>query len=87
MAPGGSIRLGARAEGKEVVLFVEGGAAAGIPAAVDPTRPLEADGSAAHGTGLKRVRQIAQAHGGTVRFEQGTSHELVVSISLPTSNA
>ena len=85
--PGGSIRLGARAEGKSVVLFVKGGAAVSIPAAADPARQLEADGGAAHGTGLKLVGQIAAAHGGTVRFEQGTSHELVVSISLPTSNA
>src|SRR5699024_9375208 len=62
-APGGSIRLGARAEGKSVVLFVAGGAAAGIPSVADPARPLEADGGAAHGTGLKLVRQIAEAHG------------------------
>ena len=86
-APGGSIRLGARAEGKSVVLFVAGGAAAGIPSAADPTRQLEADGGAAHGTGLKLVRQIAEAHGGTVRFRKGASHGLEVSISLPTSNA
>ena len=46
-APGGSIRLGARAEGKSVVLFVAGGAAAGIPSVADPARPLEADGGAA----------------------------------------
>ena len=69
--PGGSIRLGARAEGKSVVLFVEGGAAAGIPAAADPTRQLEADGGAAHGTGLKLVSQIAAAHGGEARFYGG----------------
>ena len=70
-APGCSICLGARAEGKSVVLFVEGGAAAGIPAAADPTRQLEADGGAAHGTGLKLVRQIAAAHGGEARFYGG----------------
>ena len=70
-ATGGSIRLGARAEGKTVVLFVAGGAAAGIPSAADPTRQLEADGGAAHGTGLKLVRQIAQAHGGRAEFNAG----------------
>ena len=85
-APGGSIRLGARAEGKSVVLFVAGGAAAGIPSVADPARPLEADGGAAHGTGLKLVRQIAEAHGGTVQFRQGASHGLEVSISLPINN-
>ena len=40
-----------------------------------------------HGLGLKLVRQIAEAHGGTVQFRQGASHGLEVSISLPTSNA
>ena len=70
-APGCSICLGARAEGKSVVLFVEGGAAVGIPAAADPTRQLESDGGAAHGTGLKLVSQIAAAHGGEARFYGG----------------
>ena len=70
-APGCSICLGARAEGKSVVLFVEGGAAVGIPAAADPTRQLEPDGGAAHGTGLKLVSQIAAAHGGEARFYGG----------------
>ena len=85
--PGGSIRLGARAEGKSVVLFVEGGAAAGIPAAADPTRQLEADGGAAHGTGLKLVRQIAEAHGGTVRFRQDAPQGLEVSIFFPENTS
>ena len=70
-APGGSIRLGARAKGKAVVLFVEGGAAATAPAAADPSRQLEADGGAAHGTGLKLVRQIAEAHGGRMELKGG----------------
>ena len=86
-APGSSIRLGASAEGKAVVLFVEGDAAATAPVAAASSRQLETDGGAAHGTGLKLVRQIAEAHGGTVRFRQGISHGLEVSISLPKSNA
>ena len=69
-APGGSIRLGARAEGKSVVLFVEGGAAA-APVEAAPARQLETDGAAAHGTGLKLVRQIAEAHGGKAAFNGG----------------
>ena len=32
------------------------------------------------------VRQIAEAHGGTVQFRQGASHGLEVSISLPINN-
>ena len=82
-APGCSIRLGARAEGAQIVLFVSGGAAAGSPAPVDPARPLEPDGGAAHGTGLKLVRQIAAAHGGSVQFLQGGSQNLCVRICLP----
>lgn len=69
-APGGSIRLGAKAEGKSVVLFVEGGAAA-APVEAAPARQLETDGAAAHGTGLKLVRQIAEAHGGKAAFNGG----------------
>lgn len=79
---GCTIRLGARDEGKSVVLFVEGGAPAGIPAAAIPARQLEADGGAAHGTGLKLVNQIAAAHGGSVRYQQLPSGGLCVSIVL-----
>ncbi len=83
-APGCSIRLGARAGGGRIVLFVAGGTAARTAAPADPARQLEPDGGAAHGTGLKLVRQIAAAHGGTVEFGQGDSQSLCVSISLPT---
>lgn len=71
-APGCSIRLGARAEGNQVILFVEGGTMAGSPALTDPTLQLEPDGGAAHGTGLKLVIQIAAAHGGKAEFRNGT---------------
>ena len=81
--PGCSIRLGARVEGKKVVIFVEGGLAASTPAPADTARQLETDGGAAHGTGLKLVSQIAAAHSGTVRFEQGDMQNLCVSIYLP----
>ena len=82
-APGCSIRLGARAEGAQIVLFVSGGAAAGSPAPAESACPLEPDGGAAHGTGLKLVRQIAAAHGGTVQFLQSSSQSLCVRICLP----
>ena len=36
-----------------------------------------------HGLGLKLVRQIVKAHGGTVRFGQGASQGLCVSVVLP----
>ena len=83
--PGCSIRLGARAEGKEVVIFVEGGSVTSTPAPADSARQLESDGGAAHGTGLKLVRQIAAAHGGTVRYQQLPSGGLCVSIVLPNN--
>ena len=69
--PGCSIRLGARAAGKAVVLFVEGGAAASGSQTAEPTRQMETDGGAAHGTGLKLVRQIAAAHGGRAELSTG----------------
>ena len=70
-APGCSICLGARAEGKEVVIFVEGGSVTSTTAQTDSARQLESDGGAAHGTGLKLVSQIAASHGGEARFYGG----------------
>ena len=55
--------------------------------ALNRTADVSSTQGGEHGLGLKLVRQIAEAHGGTVRFRQGPSHELEVSISLPTSNA
>lgn len=79
--PGGAIRLGARCEGKNLVLFVKGGTA--DPGPINAARQLEPDGGAAHGTGLRLVAQIAATHGGTVQFEQGADKELCVSMVLP----
>ena len=70
-APGCSICLGARAEGKEVVIFVEGGTTISNPVQPDSARQLEPDGGAAHGTGLKLVSQIAAAHGGDSAIRAG----------------
>ena len=39
-----------------------------------------------HGLGLKLVRQIAKAHGGTVRFRQAVPQGLEVFISFPTNS-
>ena len=72
-SPGCPIALGARAEDGCVVFWVESGGAAEIPAASQASRPLEADGGAAHGTGLKLVSQIAAAHGGEARFSGGST--------------
>lgn len=81
-APGCTIRLGARNDRKEVILFVEGGAAAGAPVTVDPPRPLEPDGGAAHGTGLKLVSQIAAAHGGRAEFHRGIPYRCELRLPL-----
>ncbi len=72
-SPGCPIALGARAEDGCVVFWVESGGAAEIPAASQASRPLEADGGAAHGTGLRLVSQIAAAHGGEARFSGGST--------------
>ena len=72
-APGCAICLGARAEGKELVLWVEGGTGAGR-LRPESSQPLESDGGAAHGTGLRLVAQIAAAHGGRAEFHSGTPY-------------
>lgn len=72
-SPGCSICLGARAAGKELILWVEGGTVAGrLPP--DSSQPLEPDGGAAHGTGLRLVAQIAAAHGGKAECHSGTPY-------------
>ena len=81
-APGGTIRLGARCTGTNLVLFVRGGTAAGR-GPVNADRQLDPDGGAPHGTGLRLVAQIAATHGGTVQFEQGADKDLCVSVVLP----
>ena len=70
-APGCALCLGARAEGRTLVLWVEGGTAAGAEQA-DAAQRWEPDGGAAHGTGLRLVAQIAAAHGGKAVFYNGT---------------
>lgn len=72
-APGCSICLGAKAEGKMLVLWVEGGTVTGT-VQTDSSQPLEPDGGAAHGTGLRLVAQIAAAHGGKAEFHSGTPY-------------
>ena len=42
--------------------------------------------SGEHGLGLKLVRQIVKAHGGTVRFRQVGPHGLGICITFPTYN-
>ena len=72
-APGCPICLGARATGKKLVLWVEG--RAGVKAVQsDSSQPLESNGGAAHGTGLRLVAQIAAVHGGKAEFHSGTPY-------------
>lgn len=76
-APGSIICLGARAEGHQLVLWVEGGTAAG---------GLGTDGGAAHGTGLKLVEQIAAAHGGKANFFAGETVRCKICLPITHSN-
>lgn len=80
-APGCSICLGARAEGKKLILWVEGGT---MTEAVQPTsaRLVEPDGGAAHGTGLRLVAQIAAAHGGKAEFHSGTPYRCEIRLPI-----
>ena len=66
--PGCTIRAGAFAADRHVVLFVESDAPA-ASATIGQAPGVAADGLAAHGTGLALVQKIAQAHGGQARFD------------------
>ena len=82
-APGCSICLGARAKGAELILWVEGGTATETTPP-EATQPLENDGGAVHGTGLKLVAQIAAAHGGRAEFHSGTPYRCELWLPIKT---
>lgn len=65
---GAAIHVSACERGKHCVFIVESDAPAKAAPHTDTIAP---DGNAAHGTGLKLVGQIAQAHGGHARFTAG----------------
>lgn len=69
-APGCRLRVGGRQEGAVCLLYVESDAPASA-ASIGKGPDIAADGLAAHGTGLKLVRQIAEAHGGSATFADG----------------
>lgn len=68
--PGAAIHVSATERGKNCIFIVESNAPA---SAASATGGITADGNAAHGTGLKLVKQIAQAHGGHAQFTVGDS--------------
>ena len=67
---GAAIHMASCERGKDCVFIVESEAPASVATATGGITP---DGNAAHGTGLKLVAQIAQAHGGYARFIAGDS--------------
>lgn len=72
-SPGCLIRLGGKTVGKWIVLWVEGGMVTDSTETISH-HPLESDGGAAHGTGLRLVAQIAAAHGGKAEFHNSTPY-------------
>lgn len=79
--PDCSICLEARAEGRKLILWVEGGT---VTEMAQPTSSqlLEPDGGAAHGTGLRLVAQIAAAHGGKAEFHGGTPYRCEIRLPV-----
>ena len=70
-SPGCPITIGAQAKENHLVFWVESHSAAASPTPGSAIPPLDADGGAPHGTGLRLVSQIAIAHGGEARFSGG----------------
>ena len=54
--------------------------------ALNRTADVSSTQGGEHGLGLKLVRQIVKAHGGTVQFWQAVPQGLEVCISIPTRN-
>ena len=54
--------------------------------ALNRTADVSSTQGGEHGLGLKLVRQIVKAHGGTVQFQQAVPHGLGVSIIFSTSH-
>ncbi len=80
-AAGCAITLGAKRQGNQVILWVEGGTGdASFPSS--SSRSLDPDGGAAHGTGLRLVAQIAAAHGGQALFPGGTPFRCEIHLPL-----
>lgn len=69
-APGCRLRVGGRREATVCLLYVESDAPASA-ASIGKGPDISTDGLAPHGTGLKLVRQIAEAHGGSAAFDDG----------------
>ena len=69
---GCAITLGAAVQQNQCILWVENtGQVQHVPSPdALPDAALAPDGGAAHGTGLRLVRQIAEAHGGTLEVHQ-----------------
>lgn len=69
---GCTITLGAAVQQNQCILWVENtGQVQHVPSPdALPDAALAPDGGAAHGTGLRLVRQIAEAHGGTLEVHQ-----------------
>ena len=80
-AAGCAITLGAKRQGNQVILWVEGGTGDGSFSSPS-SHSLEPDGGAAHGTGLRLVAQIAAAHGGQALFPGGTPFRCEIYLPL-----
>lgn len=83
-SPGCLIRLGARRADRWILLWVEGGTVTASKETVS-YQPLESDGGAAHGTGLRLVAQIAAAHGGKAEFHNGTPYRCELWLPIKES--
>lgn len=83
-SPGCLIRLGGKTVGKWIVLWVEGGMVTDSTETISH-HPLESDGGAAHGTGLRLVAQIAAAHGGKAEFHNSTPYRCELWLPIKES--
>jgi signal transduction histidine kinase len=83
----GTIRVRATADGAERVRIDVEDTGQGVPSDIDPFRLFHTSKPDGTGLGLPIVREIVQAHGGSVSFAPAPTRGACVRVVLPVHGA
>jgi PAS domain S-box-containing protein len=88
LQPGGRVRIGARAEGGQVLLRVEDDGPGITPSVrAELFKPFVTSKAGGTGLGLAIARKVVREHGGDIAVEQGTLPGACFSIRMPVQGA